>query len=126
MPVLATIATITLLRGGGNSAGPFFDPEILREMLSESQEYVDYNEMQSALSIAERLESLLEHYSSKVEKSIDAYAEELSNPETNATDLIARLEPIDRERAQVLRSVIEYRGQLLGVLDASSWTAVFG
>lgn len=56
---------------------------------------------------------------------IDAYIEESSDPETDVGDLIARLEPLDRERKDVLGSVIDYRRQLIDVLDESNWAAVF-
>jgi hypothetical protein len=125
VPVLATITAITLLRGGAGSPGPFFDPEKMREMLTDGLEDHDDDRLKRALTLLEYLESKIERYRVEVGESSDAYIEEMSNPETDATDLIARLEPIDRERRSVLESVIDFRRQLMDVLDDSSWAAVF-
>lgn len=125
MPVLATLATIALLRGDGDSPGPFFDPEKMREMLTDALEGDADDELKSSLTIVGHLESQLERYRASVGESLDAYVEELSDPETDAADLIVRLEPLDRERMDVLESVIKHRRQLIGVLDDSNWAAVF-
>lgn len=125
MPVLATLAAIALLRGDGNSPGPFFDPQKMREMLTDGLEGVADDELKSSLAIVAHLESQLERYRASVDESFDVYTEELADPKTGAADLIARLEPLDRERMKVLESVIKYRQELIGVLDESSWAAVF-
>lgn len=125
MPVLATITAITLLRGGAGSPGPFFDPDKMREMLSDGLEGYDDDRLKTALTMLEHLETQVERYRAMVGESSDAYIEEMSDPVTDATDLIARLEPIDRERKSVLESVIKFRQQLMGALDDSTWAAVF-
>ena len=125
MPVVATLTIIALLRGDGNSPGPFFDPAKMREMLTDGLEGVADDELQRSLTVAAEFGSLIERYRASVDESIDAYIEELFISETDAGDLIARLEPIDRERMDALKSVIRYRRQLIGILDKSNWAEVF-
>lgn len=125
MPVLATIAAISLLRGSGGSPAPFFEPDTLREMLTNALEGSSGGELQDSLAIVDQIESALERYRGSVEKSIDAYAEELSDPTTNAADLIERLEPLDRKRVALMHAIIDGRQQLLSVLDDQLWDAVF-
>jgi hypothetical protein len=97
----------------------------MREMLSDGLEGDDDDKLKTALTMLEHLETQVERYRAMVGESSDAYIEEMSDPETDAADLIARLEPIDRERKRVLESVIEFRQQLMGALDDSAWAAVF-
>ena len=125
MPVLATMATIALLRGDGGGPAPFFEPDTLREMLTEALEGVADDELQGALAIVDQIEPLLERYRIQVDKSLAAYVDQLSDPETDAADLIAQLTPLDRERTMVLDSIIEYRQQLLHILDETNWAYVF-
>jgi hypothetical protein len=97
----------------------------MREMLTNGLEGYEDEKLKSALTMLEHLETHVERYRAMVGESSDAYIEVMSDPETDATDLIARLEPIDRERKIVLESVIKFRQQLVGALDDSTWAAVF-
>ena len=126
MPVVATLTIIALVRGDGHSPAPFFEPEKLRELLIDGLEGVADDELQRSLAIVEQLESVLERYRNSVSRSIDAYVDKSSDSKTDAADLIERLEPLDRERADVLDSIIGYRQQLINILDEANWAYVFG
>ena len=125
MPVVATLTAIALLRGDGGGPGPFFDPMRLREMLFDGLDSEADGELQRALLIVDELDALLERFRAAVDDGMDAYIEESAISATDAADLITRLEPLDRERMDVLDSVIALRRQLVQVLDEASWTAVF-
>ena len=125
MPVLATIAAISLLRGSRGGPAPFFEPDTLREMLTNALEGSSSDELQVSLAIVDQIESALARYRGSVAESTDAYAEELSDPKTNAADLIERLEPLDRKRVGLMQAIIDSRQQLLSVLGDELWDAVF-
>lgn len=125
MPVLATMTAIALLRGGGDDPAPFFDPEELREMLTDGLEGIADDELQRSLAIADELESVIERYRISVQGSLDAYVEELSDPNTDAADLIERLAPLDRERNRLMKTIIDIRQHLLSLLGDELWDAVF-
>ena len=125
MPVLATIAAISLLRGSGGGPAPFFEPDTLREMLTNALEGSSSDELQVSLAIVDQIESALARYRGSVAESTDAYAEELSDPKTNAADLIERLEPLDRKRVGLMQAIIDSRQQLLSVLGDELWDTVF-
>lgn len=124
MPVLATMTAIALLRGAGGS-GPFFDPEAMRKMLKDGLEGESDAKLAQSLEIVDHLESRLARYRATVDKSADAYIESLSSHNTEIADLVAQLEPVDIERLELLKAIIAYRRQLIGILDDSSWAAVF-
>ena len=125
MPVVATLTAIALLRGDGGGPAPFFDPEMLRELLTEGLEGIADDELQRSLAIVDLFESALERYRIRVDKNVDAYVDKISDPETDAADLMEQLKPLDRERADILDSIIEYRQQLIHVLDETNWAYVF-
>ena len=125
MPVLATITAITLLRGDGESPAPFFEADKLRGMLTDALEGSADEDLKRSIEIADQLDAVLGQYRASVEKSIDAYVEELSDPETDAADLIKRLEPLDQERASLMETIISTRQRLLTLLADEQWDAVF-
>ena len=126
MPVVATITTIALLRGGGAAPAPFFDPELMREMLNEGLDGKADSQLRRSLEITTRLEQQLDRYRDSVDRGVDAYIEAFSDRKADASDLIARLDPLDRERRNVLNSIIEYRRELADILDDAEWGLVFG
>ena len=125
MPVVATMTAIAMLRGDGGGSAPFFDPELMRELLTEGLEDIADDELKRSLAIVDRFESALERYQARVDKSVDAHVDMTYDPETDATDLIEQFKPLDRERADILDSIIEYRQQLIQVLDETNWAKVF-
>ncbi len=54
---------------------------------------------------------------SSVGTSLDAYIEESSNPDSDATDLVERLAPLDSERIEVMKAIIDARRRLVEILD---------
>ena len=126
MPVLVTMAAIAYFRGDRVGSAPFFDPETLRETLIDGLEGVADDELARSLEITGQLESAIERYRGSVEESLEAYVEELADPETNAADLNARLETHDRERIELMAFIIESRERLLDTLDDEQWDRVFG
>ena len=125
MPIVATLTVIALLRGDGPAA-PFFEPELLRDMLVDGLDGIANDELQDALAIADELESKMQRYRMRVDASIDAYIEDSSNPATDAADLTERLAPLDSDRAEIMNAVIDARRRLVAILDAERWDEVFG
>jgi hypothetical protein len=125
MPVVATMTVIALLRGDDDGTIPFFDADQMRSMLADGLDGVANDELQAALKIADDLESQLQRYREFVDTSIDKYIEESSNPNTDATDLIEQLEPLDSERADTMDDIIEARRRLIAILDSELWDKVF-
>ena len=126
MPVVTTMMIIALLRGGGDGDGPFFDPEQMRDLLRDGLEGVADDELQRSLVIEDELESAMQRYRVSVSSSMDAYIEESSNPDTDATDLTKRLASLDRERTDIMMAIIGSRRRLIEVLDIEHWDKVFG
>jgi hypothetical protein len=125
MPVVATMTAIAVFRGRGNQRLPYFDDEHLRELLEEALSDDPNSTLYQARAIADKLERLLSDYRTSVDTSLDTYIEESANHYTSAADLIALIEPSDRERAETLRKVIELRQALLALLAEQQWETVF-
>jgi len=123
MPVVITLTAIAFFRGGA-AEQPFFDADVMRDLLSEGLE--DTDTLQMSLALTDELDSKLQRYRASVDASIDAYVEESRNPETRAEDLIERLAPLDRAREEIMRAIIDYRRQLIEVLDDKQWKESFG
>ncbi len=127
MPILATIAVITLLRGGGEEQGkPFTDPASLRQRLEAALAGQADEKLRQALPLVDELESLLRRYQQKVDASLDTYIEESAERYLSAAELAERLAPFDRERSQILQKRIAMRQQLFELLNEEQWRAVFG
>ena len=126
MPVVTTMTIIALLRGGGDGDGPFFDPEQMRDLLRDGLEGVADDELQRSLVIEDEIESAMQRYRASVSSSMDAYIEESSNPDTDASDPIKRLASLDRERTDIMMAIIDSRRRLIEVLDGEHWDKVFG
>jgi hypothetical protein len=119
---MMTLATIALLRGGATEQ-PFFDADLMRGLLNEGLE--DADTLQVSLALTDELDSKLQRYRASVDATIDAYVEESRNAGTNAEDLIERLAPLDRDREEIMRAIIDYRRQLIEVLDDKQWNESF-
>jgi len=125
MPILATLATISLLRGGDRENLPFSDAEVLRGLLKSALAGEVDGILNEALAIADDLGTSLNQYRSSAESSLDAYIEESSNRYTSAAELIEHLKQLDRERLQTLQKMIQLRQALFGLLSDQQWEAVF-
>jgi len=123
MPVMMTLATIALLRGGATDQ-PFFDADLMRDLLNEGLE--DADTLQVSLALTDELDSKLQRYRASVDATIDAYVEESRNAGTNAENLIERLAPLDRDREEIMLAIIDYRRRLIEVLDDKQWNESFG
>lgn len=124
MPIVTTMAIMALLRGDDDSACPFFEPGLLREQIEQGLR-IDEAEREPALAIADGLADLLGRYASGVDASLDAYVEFSSNPAVGAAELIERLQPMDRERQETMRGIIEVRERLIDLLNEEQWSRVF-
>ena len=124
MPVLTTLAIMALPRGDAGSACPFFEPGLLREQVERGLR-TDEAEREPSLAIADRLSQLLQRYALSVDSSLDAYEDSSSNPTADATDLLDRLQPMDRERQETMRGIIGMRQQLIDLLNEEQWQRVF-
>ena len=126
MPVVTTMTIIALLRSDGDGNHPFFDPELMRRMLQDGLEGVADDELQRSLVVEDELESAMQRYRATVNNSMDAYIEESSDPDTDASDLTERLASLDRERTEIMMGIIDSRRRLIEVLDSEHWVKVFG
>ena len=126
MPVVTTMTIIALLRSDGDGDHPFFDPELMRRMLQDGLEGVADDELQRSLVVEDELESAMQRYRATVNNSMDAYIEESSDPDTDASDLTERLASLDRERTEIMMGIIDSRRRLIEVLDSEHWVKVFG
>ena len=126
MPVVTTMTIIALLRSDGDGDHPFFDPELMRRMLQDGLEGVADDELQRSLVVEDELESAMQRYRATVNNSMDAYIEESSDPDKDASDLSERLASLDRERTEIMMGIIDSRRRLIEVLDSEHWVKVFG
>jgi hypothetical protein len=122
MPVAITLATIALLRGG-TTEQPFFDADLMRGLLSDGIE--DTDTLRVSLVLTEELDSKLQRYRASIDATIDAYVKESRNPGSRAENLIERLAPLDQDREEIMRAIIDYRRQLIEVLDDKQWNDIF-
>ena len=124
MPIVTTMTILALLRGNDGAACPFFDPGLLREQV-QSGLHTDEAEREPALAIADQLADLLKEYALSVDASLDTYVESSSYQVATAAELIDRLQPMDREREETMRGIIEIRQQLIDLLREEQWSRVF-
>ena len=90
MPVLVTIATISILFRGGSTVS-FLDPAMLRDQLEDELE--ESAARDDALLLVDKLEQLAGQYDTSLAASVEAYVTESANAESTAEDLIEILEP---------------------------------
>ena len=125
MPILTTLAAISMLRGADGEALPFSDAEILRGLLRDALSGEADSLLNEALAIADGLEALLNQYRRDAESSLDAYIEESSKKSISATELSKSLQRLDRERMRTLQKIIQLRESLFELLSDEQWQAVF-
>ena len=121
MPVLATIALITALRGGESSG--MLNPAWLRARVEN--ELGDSPSLDAALALVDKLDRLETRHNEAVRASVVEYTWESERAETGAEELLDILEPRDRERLAVLNEAIEIRQSLLELLDKDEWDGIF-
>lgn len=125
MPVLATIAAISMLRGDDQIELPFSDAGVLRDLLNNALAGESDGVLHEALAIAAELEALLNRYRRSAESSLNTYIVESANRYTSAAELIEQLNRLDRERLQTLQKITRLRHSLLELLSDEQWQAVF-
>jgi hypothetical protein len=118
------MTVIALLRGSGQPL-PFFDTDLLRELLEDALAEDSTGTLAKARAEVDALDQSLKDYRASIERTLDAYIEESENRYTSAAELIERIEPLDRKRAEMLRDVIQRRQALLNLLDEQQCTATF-
>ena len=126
MPVVATMTIIALLRGNASSDQPFFDPDLLRDMLAEGLEGDSDVVRADAMALAHELETLIEQYRASVDSTIDAYIDSTRDPRLAAADLSESFAAMDEKRARLMRAIIRTRRSLIEVFTEAQWDAVFG
>lgn len=125
MPVVTTMMIIALLRSNASSDQPFFDPPLLRDMLSEGLEDEPDQLLADAMTLADELDTLIARYRSSVESAIDAYIDASEDSRAEASSLTARLAAIDEDRSELMRNIIRIRRSLVELLTDERWKAVF-
>ncbi len=125
MPVVTTMTLIALFMRRGGSDFSLFDAEGLQSRLETVLEDTPPETRDAALATAAKVAALLDDYRSNVDASIDAYIAETNDEDAAADDLIERIAPIDQQRTAMLRQLIEYRQDLVELLDDAQWEAVF-
>jgi len=123
MPVLSTLI-ITNFFFGDSSTNGFLNPNALRAAIKD--ELDESGQRERALALVDELERLARKYDEKLTASVETYKRESTNVDTTAKDLIAKLEPWDRERRLTLQEVVRIRRSMLDVLSESEWNDVFG
>ena len=126
MPVVTTMFIMAILGDDSDTPLPFFDTELLAESLTKSLAAAPDEMRRAALDIVNELEHSLADYRASVDTSLDAYIEFSADRYAPADELIERIGPLDRKRAETLRAVIGHRQALLELLDEQQWEATFG
>jgi len=125
MPVLATLSAIALLRNSSQPQ-PFFDPDLLRELLADGLSDAPDDTLAESMALAVDLKSVVERYRVSVDSGIDAYINASQGPGANKESLSRIFAVVDQERSKALNRIVRIRQRLVDVLDEQQWKAVFG
>ena len=122
MPVLITIATVTLIFKGSKDHASFLDPAALRKKIEKLPEGTTRTE---ALGIADRLDTLALEYDDVTDASMKAYIADVEKWDSSADKLIEDLQPSDQLRKKMLPELIRMREDLVELLSLEEWEEVF-
>ncbi|MEP5567677.1 MAG: hypothetical protein ABJN62_07585 [Halioglobus sp.] len=122
MPIVATMAILSLLGSEQDSSMPFTNPQALRERLNKG---LTGETLSQAMVIADKLETLLNDYRNEIDAAIDVYINESSKRYATADQLRPSLQPIDEKRLLVTQEVILLRQEMLILLSSNQWESVF-
>ena len=122
MPVLITIATVTLIFKGSKDDASFLDPAALRKKIEKLPEGTTRTE---ALGIADRLDTLALEYDDVTDASMKAYIADVEKWDSSADKLIEDLQPSDQLRKKMLPELIRMREDLVELLSLEEWEGVF-
>jgi len=122
MPVLITIATITLLFKGSKDQPSFLDPAALRKKIEELPEGSTRTE---ALGIADQLDTLASEYDRVTDAAMNAYIADVPKWNSSADKLIEDLQPSDQLRKKTLPELIRLRERLVEIFSPEEWEGVF-
>jgi hypothetical protein len=123
MPILITIATITLLFKGSKDHPSFLNPPALR---GKFEKFPEGSTRTEALGIVDQLETLGRQYEEVSEDAINAYIADVEKWESSADILIKDLQPSDQLREKSLQELIQLRGRMVQLLSVEEWIEVFG
>ena len=122
MPVLITIATVTILFKGSKDHASFLDPAALREKIEELPEGTAQTQ---ALGLADQLDTLAREYDEVTDASMKAYIADVEKWDSSADKLIEDLQPSDQLRKKMLPELIRLRERLVEILSVEEWEEVF-
>jgi len=122
MPVLITIATVTILFKGSKDHASFLDPAALREKIEELPEGTAQTQ---ALGLADQLDTLAREYDEVTDASMKAYMADVEKWDSSADKLIEDLQPSDQLRKKMLPELIRLRERLVEILSVEEWEEVF-
>ena len=122
MPVLITIATVTILFKGSKDHASFLDPAALRERIEKLPEGTAQAE---ALGLADQLDTLALEYDEVTDASMKAYIADVEKWDSSADKLIEDLQPSDQLRKKMLPELIRLRERLVEILSVEEWEEVF-
>ncbi len=125
MPVLITLATISLLRGREGPPLPFFDADLMADMLADRLQDADPETRDAALAVTENIRTQMSAYREQVLAGVEAYERNAASGTLDLEALSTDLEPYDRQRTDILHAVVRYRRELIGLLDEEQWATVF-
>ncbi len=125
MPVLLTLATLSLLFGGGSGAPAtmLFDYEVLRRRIGT---LADPDRRRQALEIIDEAEGEAEAHLAAVIEGLQHYADQVVRFDADL-DALAEdyLVPLDETREGFLERMIDLRFRLHDIVDAEEWAMVF-
>ncbi len=125
MPVLVTLAAISLLRGGEGPPLPFFDSDLMVDMPRDGLEEADPETRDAALAITGSIRKQMSAYREQVLAGMEAYERNAVSGKLDLEALAADLDPYDRQRTDILHAVVRYRRELMNLLDEEQWAKVF-
>jgi hypothetical protein len=124
MPILIVASAYLLLfpsRKGVQAR--FLVPTELRARLV--QELPDGPVREKALALLDEFIELARGYSATTESILESYAAHTRSGNFTAASCIEMVQPAERARAATLREIVRIRQQLLGMLPAEQWSALF-
>lgn len=121
MPVLTTLVAIHLL--GESEQNSLLDPGAMRRQARTS--LAESPSLAPTLVLIDELEVLAREYTTAADEALAAYKSRTSEWDSSKEDLLAILDPIDRQRRDTLVAVVDAREALRNLLSDREWQALF-
>ena len=125
MPVLATMIFVALFGDRSSPPLPFFDADLMAELLEDNLDEADTEAREAALRVTEGIRREMSAYREQVVAGVAAYQSKAESAPLDVDALEAALEAYDQRRTDILLEVVRYRRELIGLLDEEQWTNVF-